>query len=290
VQISKPLTLLFPTFVSIVFTITGCGGQGNMASANAPVPAPTAAPTATPAPAGATDPSPSPSPTPLSPAVPSNAKTITKIESLPGWQFCTAQTANHRPCASGLGNATSSKIDDQLSPSLDRSSSKFEIGGPIRYSNALWWKSFPTDSRATHFTYDLWFYIDHPDFSEALEFDVNQSFHGIRFAWATECSFKDSKHWDVWDPKDFKWVPSKLPCPEFSAFTWHHIIWEFEKSNGRLHYKTLTVDDHAMAVDMFMDPQTNWSGEDINVAFQMDGNFRQAPYSVWLDKVTLSFW
>jgi hypothetical protein len=40
-------------------------------------------------------------------------------------------------------------------------------------------------------------------------------------------------------------------------------------------------------IDKFFQPQPNWSLEDINVAFQMDGNFKQQPYTVWLDNVTL---
>jgi hypothetical protein len=154
----------------------------------------------------------------------------------------------------------------------------------------LWWKSFPTDTTATHFIYDLWFYVDRPEVSQALEFDVNQSFQGTRFTWGTECSFRDSKRWDVWDPKGFKWVPSKYPCPVFSAHTWHHIVWQFDKANNKVHYVSLRVDDRILPVDMSMEPQTNWPFEDINVAFQLDGNVHQEPYSVWLNKVTLTRW
>jgi len=108
---------------------------------------------------------------------------------MPDWQWCTAQL-NHQPCASGLGNATSSKIDNQASPALDGSSSKFTIAGPKGYSNALWWKSVSGGLNASHFSYDVSFYIDHPEVSEALEFDVNQSFNGTRYVWAASATSK----------------------------------------------------------------------------------------------------
>jgi hypothetical protein len=36
-------------------------------------------------------------------------------------------------------------------------------------------------------------------------------------------------------------------------------------------------------IEQFFQPQANWTLEDINVAFQMDGSFQQEPYNVWPD-------
>lgn len=222
-------------------------------------------------------------------SAPANATVFPKIEEMPDWQWCTAQL-NHQPCASGLGNATSSKIDNQASPALDGSSSKFTVAGNKGYSNALWWRSVSGGLDAAHFSYDVSFYIDHPELSEALEFDVNQSFNGTRYVWGSECNFKDTGKWDIWDPKGFVWVPTNLPCPVFSANTWHHITWLLERVNGQVHYISLTVDGKTMPVNIYKDPQTSFNGTDINIAFQLDGDIKQHPYNVWLDEVTLSAW
>jgi hypothetical protein len=235
---------------------------------------------------------PSPSPSPgasIDPGTPAGAKTISHIEDLGNWQWCTRQL-NGTACASGAGNAASSMTSHQSSPSQDGSSARFSISGSTGYSNALWWNSVANDSSVSHFTYDLWFYIDHPELSEALEFDVNQSFGGIRYTWGTECAFKDSHRWDIWDAAAFKWVPTSLPCKPFSANTWHHIMWQFERVNHQMHYISLTVDNNTMPVDIYKDPQTNWNFEDINVAFQLDGDIKQHPYNVWLDQVNLTMW
>lgn len=255
---------------AMVCVAAGCGGRSQN------VPPPTAAPT----PAANSNPG---------AAAPANATVFPKIEQMPAWQWCSKRLDN-KVCASGRGNATSAKTDDQASPALDGSSSKFSLSGKIGYSNALWWKSVSGGLDASHFSYDVSFYIDQPKVSEALEFDVNQSFNNIRFVWGSECNFKGTHHWDIWDPKNFKWVPTNLACPVFSANTWHHITWELERANNQVHYISLTVDGTTMPVDIYKDPQPDFNGTDINVAFQLDGDIAQHPYNVWLDEVTLKAW
>jgi hypothetical protein len=266
-----------PKYVALVFLLCvllcaiGCGGRSRSMAAPAP---------GSPGASTSSDPGSS---------APADATVFQKIEQMPDWQWCTAKL-NGQPCASGLGNATSAKADDQSKPSLDGSSSKFSIGGNKGYSNALWWKSVSGGLSASHFLYDVSFYIDHPEVSEALEFDVNQSFDNKRWVWGSECNFKDSHHWDIWDPKNFIWVPTSLPCPVFSANTWHHITWQLERVNNQVHYVSLTVDGNTMPVDIYKDLQPNFNGTDINVAFQLDGDSAQHPYNVWLDEVTLKAW
>ncbi|HKW76814.1 MAG TPA: hypothetical protein VJN64_14885 [Terriglobales bacterium] len=229
--------------------------------------------------------------TPPAPGAPPNAnsKIVGSIQALPGWTWCTARL-NGSACASGAGNAISSIQQNQASPSTDKKSAKFNIAGRTGYSNALWWKSIGANSNSAHFAYDLWFYIDRPDVSEALEFDVNQSFGGIRYTWGTECSFKNTGKWDIWDPAGFKWIPTNIDCTPFSANAWHHLVWQFERANHQVHYVSLTIDNQTIPVDIYKDPQTNWKSDDVNVAFQMDGDIRQDPYNVWLDQITLTQW
>jgi hypothetical protein len=211
------------------------------------------------------------------------------VQTDPGWQWCTAKLNGHI-CASGLGNATSSITQGEQTPSLSGDSSEFKIGGHTHYSNALWWKSFGADSTSTHFVYDLYFYMEDPNLPEALEFDINQSMDGVRYTWGTECSYRDTGHWDIWNPESLKWETTSVPCPEVSANTWHHLTWQVERVNGQVHYISVTLDNNVMPVDKYYNPQQHFDGSDVNVAFQMDGNYRQDPYSVWLDNVSLSSW
>jgi len=175
----------------------------------------------------------------------------------------------------------------QTTPSLSGSAAQFYLGGSTGYSNALWWTLLGSHSPFSRFTYDLWFYADDASRPEALEFDVNQTFGNARYIFGTECSYRDTRHWDVWDGGSGKWITTAVPCPPVASKTWHHLVWEFERANGKVHYVAVTLDGNRSPVNAYLDPQTPYGGDDVSVAFQLDGDIGQNPYSVWLDKVTL---
>lgn len=252
---------------------------------SAPAPA-SGTPSAPPSTPSSGSPSGSPSPPP---GVPATANVTNAIQTLPNWQWCTAKL-NGKPCASGLGNATSTLTPNQQTPSLSGKSSQFTLGGHTQYSNALWWKSFGPNSTPTHFVYDLYFYMDHPNLPEALEFDMNQSLNGVRYTWGTECSYRNTGHWDIWNPESGRWETTSVPCPVVTPNEWHHLTWTAERVNGQVHYISVTLDGNVSPVDKYYNPQANYGGSDLNIAFQMDGDYRQDPYSVWLDNVSLWVW
>jgi hypothetical protein len=55
-----------------------------------------------------------------------------------------------------------------------------------------------------------------------------------------------------------------------------------------VHYLTLNVDNQQYTIDAYYTAQPQWYQEEIDVAFQLDGNYKQQPYDVWLDQVTLN--
>jgi hypothetical protein len=217
-----------------------------------------------------------------------NVVTLANLQNLNGWKWCTA-VLDEETCAGGLGDAISSIEQGVDTPSLSGNSARFTIGGNTGYSNALWWRSLGSGTPVSHFKYDVYFYLREPDKPEALEFDVNQSYNGTRYTWGTECSYKNTGRWDVWDPETLTWQTTAVPCPIVSADTWHHLVWQFERSNEQVHYVSVTLDGETTPVDLYYNPQSSWTrGDDINVAFQMDGDWRQDPYEVWLDELTLT--
>lgn len=293
--------LLLVVVPAALACLTGCGGGSmsanrNLPSASTPVSttnastpttsANTTSATTSSATTSATNSTATPN---TSPSIPANAKVSSAIQGMNNWQWCTADL-NGKPCASGLGNATSSMSPNQPNPSVSGGSSLFTLGGPTQYSNALWWRELGADDQPTHFVYDLYFFIDNAAAPEALEFDVNQSFGGVRYTWGSECSYKNTGKWDIWDPAKEAWVTTKAPCPSVASGQWHHLVWQLERVNGQVHYISVTVDNNVMPVDLYFYPQGNYGGDGVNVAFQMDGDYKQTPYKVWLDKVTLSRW
>lgn len=211
--------------------------------------------------------------------------TFSDIDHLTGWESCDA-------CAGpgGAGPAAPHSITQNIaSPTIDGRAAEFWLGGDTPYSAALWWKQLGARDSATKFTYDLYFYLKNPSVSQALEFDVNQSLNGSMYIFGTECNLKGTKTWRVYDHYD-KWINTGIPCAVPTAYVWHHLIWEFQRtSDGRMHFISVTLDGKKSYVDRKQLPRPKTVRE-LNVAFQLDGNSAMTDYSAWLDKVTLKIW
>jgi len=122
-----------------------------------------------------------------------------------------------------------------------------------------------------------------------LEFDVNQTIHGTRYVFGTECSYRNTGHWQIWDSAGGKWFNTDVDCPQVTSKRWHHLVWQFERVDGKAHYIGVTLDDKFMKVDKYFDPG-KYGSQGMSVAVQLDGNSRQTPYKLWIDKMSLIRW
>jgi hypothetical protein len=90
--------------------------------------------------------------------IPSNATTIANIDQLPGWQSCNA-------CAGIGGNGPQdpySMTQGVSTPSMDGASATFWMGGTVPFGDALWWNQLGPNPNASHFVYDLYFWVSNP--------------------------------------------------------------------------------------------------------------------------------
>lgn len=212
-----------------------------------------------------------------------SAQTIkSSIENMSGWQSCDA-------CAGSGGSGPVASIYSTLvsSPSLTGSSRQFHIASTHAYADALWWKQLGA-SAATHLVYDVYFYIKTPQYSQALEFDNNQANGSHRWIFGTQCNIAGG-HWDVWGNKSGNWLSTGIPCKMPSAYKWHHLTWEFQRSSGYVKYISFTLDGVKQYVNRSY-PARASSSKELNVAFQMDMRSSHVAYSTWLDKVSLKYW
>jgi hypothetical protein len=229
-------------------------------------------------------PTPTPTPAPGFPAPPSTAVIKNNIDQMTGWDSCTVCAG-----ANAAGPvATYSMVENQASPSLDGASAKFSISGTTPYSDALWWKQLGAADSATHLKYDVAFYITNPGVSQALEFDNNQSNGVHKFIYGTQCNIKGN-HWDVWGNASGNWLSTGIACSAPTAFVWHHLTWEFQRTATNVIFVGFTYDGVTHYVNRSY-PARSSTVHEMNVAFQMDGDSAMHAYSTWLDKVTLTYW
>ena len=80
-----------------------------------------------------------------------------------------------------------------------------------------------------------------------------------------------------------------IACAAPTAFVWHHLTWEFKRTATQVIFVGLTYDGVTHYVNRATNARAS-SAKEINVAFQMDGDFAMHSYSVWLDKVSLTEW
>jgi hypothetical protein len=64
-------------------------------------------------------------------------------------------------------------------------------------------------------------------------------------------------------------------------------VWNLERVGDQVHCISVSVADQTYSVETYWTAQSNWHQEEIEIAFQMDGNYAQQPYNVWLDEVNL---
>ena len=180
-------------------------------------------------------------------------------------------------------------VENQVTPALSGNSAQFNIWGTTPYADALWWKQLGGVNSATNFKYDVDFYLTQPQLAQALEFDVNQSNGTTKFIFGTQCNIRGDAKWDVWDTQNAIWRATTVPCLVPAAGVWHHLTWEFQRNATQTIFIALTLDGNKSFVNQTYNAKP-MNATEINVAFQLDGDFAQHPYSAWLDNVTLSYW
>lgn len=233
-------------------------------------------------------------------------KGFSNLQSSGGWRGYAQQPPTYSDCSgckpSGPGT-TWAMYQGVKNPTLSGSASQFNLGGDMAYSDVLWnnhligdlsSQGLPDTSHTIvpnlhSFTYDIYFYGNNLGASQALEFDVNQFFNNMGFTWGHECRVGGGHEWDIWDNAGAKWVSTGIPCDPIEN-GWNHLTIQVSRtSNNQLLYQSITLNGQTHVLNKTYPPfsAVGWYG--ITVNYQMDGNSKQSPYSVYVDKLNFNY-
>jgi hypothetical protein len=139
------------------------------------------------------------------------------------------------------------------------------------------------------FTYDVYFWGSNLGASQALEFDINQFFNNMGFTWGHECRVAGGNEWDIWDNTAGKWLSTGIPCYPIEN-GWNHLTLQVARtSNNQLLYQSITFNGQTHVLNWTYAPFSapGWYGVTVN--YQMDGNSRQSPYTVYVDQLNFTY-
>ncbi|HUO17855.1 MAG TPA: hypothetical protein VMX38_22960 [Verrucomicrobiae bacterium] len=244
--------------------------------------------------------------TPIKVTVGSGGPSFSNLQASGGWTGYAQQPPSYGDCtncvSSGPGT-TWSMYQNVSNPSLSGKSTQFNIGGNMDYTDVLWnnhligdfsSQSMPDTNHTlvptlSTFTYDVYFYGSNLAASQALEFDINQFFNNLGFTWGHECRIAGGNEWDTWDNVAAKWVPTGIPCYPLEN-QWNHLTLQVQRtSSNQLLYQSITFNGTTYTLNKTSGPFSapGWYG--ITVNYQMDGNSKQSPYGVYVDKLTFTY-
>lgn len=186
--------------------------------------------------------------------------------------------------------------------SLDGSSLQCSIMGGAPYSNIHCYRNLLPEPQAGGFTLTIPFLFtstqsagigvcNGPDsVVQALEFTMSKWRQGIRHEFALQWQNvgPGAPQWRYWDPhQPESWVAFNPQLPTCLATgQWHTLILTGEISQGRVHYQSFTIDQQSHNLDLFTLPACEVGADRLAVAIQLDGNFQEDPYSVFIDQVS----
>jgi hypothetical protein len=239
------------------------------------------------------------------PPPPTGGKTLSNLqeEKWPGYALLPPKYPLCGSCKSSGPALKWSWTTGVSSPSLSGHATKTVYGsGSVQWADAFWnnhlmggqstQNLFDKDKTLIpslhQFTYDLYFWVDNVNKSQAMEFDINQFVDGKSFIWGHECRIDGGHEWDTWNNKAQHWVPSGIACNPISG-AWNHLTIQVERtSDNRLLFRSITLNGKVGSVNRYDEP-TNRSWYGVTVNYQIDGDRNKDPYTVYIDKVSFTY-
>jgi hypothetical protein len=234
----------------------------------------------------------------------SGGGSFSELQHSGGWADYGQRAPTFIDCSpSPCDDITFSMTQNIKSPSMSGESTQMYLAGSEGYGDALFnnhligvdsSQGLPDTNHTLvptlhNFTYDVYFYTSALGSSQALEFDINQFFNNQGWIWGHQCTLAGANEWDIWDNASAHWVSTGLSCNPNNN-SWNHLTIQVQRtSSNQLLYQSITLNGKTENVNQYYNPGSapGWYGVTVN--YQQDGNYDQAPYSVYLDELTFTY-
>lgn len=196
--------------------------------------------------------------------------------------------------------------ENVTTPAIDGKALRCSITGGAPYSNVHCYRNLLSEPMATEFILTLRFMFSPstscnnqgtPSRVQALEFSMSKWVQFKRYEFALQWqNVEDSPgdgapQWRYWDPQQHesrRWMPmSPLIIQCLEGEQWHTFSLEGEIVDENVHYQRFCIDSNCYDLDITVSPADELKEPDrLAVAIQLDGNFKEAPYDVFIDEVS----
>jgi hypothetical protein len=189
--------------------------------------------------------------------------------------------------------ATYSFTPGITSPSEDGTSTQFSITATVPYTNAYFYQEqTPVSGQINALTYELEIYVPQgmEAAPEAIEFECQHQLAGwvYNFGWQAEYN---QKIWRTFDYGLKQWDATTIPFTPFTPGTWHHILAEYRDDTTAhiVYFDSLTVDGVRNPVNVTHNAFNSGARDKFTNAVQLDSNSSATPYSVYIDKMRITY-
>ncbi len=214
------------------------------------------------------------------------------IQALAGWQ------ADHD---NDSGDGTSNGVSNLTSSPSQSGTAREFVTSFTNYGGERYHVSFGSDTAATNFLYDAWFYVASPNDGVAnLEMDMNQVMaNGQTVIYGFQCDGY-SGTWDytantgtAQKPID-TWLHSNATCNprNWATDAWHHVQVTYSRDDaGNVTYKSVWFDGAEQDVNATVPSSfaMGWSSV-LLTNFQLDGLGASGTATVYIDNLTVYRW
>jgi hypothetical protein len=179
-------------------------------------------------------------------------------------------------------------------PSEDGSATQFSIAATVPYTNGYFYqKHTPVTTAITALTYEFDLYIPagSENLPQAIEFECQQALDGWIYNFAWQANYAGNS-WRIYDYGLKRWDATGLALIRFMPGQWHHIVTEYHNDTTAhtVLHDALTVDGVRIPVNITHN--AFFSGTPNNHftnAVQLDSNSTAAPYSIYVDKMRITY-